>query len=74
MDWLASIFNSKSTLPIVIVAVVLVLIIAFLAKKGIVSFNAFGLKIDSGEDDERETERAIIRSQMMFVRTEISDF
>lgn len=74
MDWLASIFNSKSTLPIVIVAVILVLIIAFLAKKGIVSFNGFGLKIDSGEDDERETERAVIRSQMMFVRTEISDF
>lgn len=74
MDWLASIFNSKSALPIVIVAVILVLIIAFLAKKGIVSFNGFGLKIDNGEDDEREIERAIIRSQMMFVRTEISDF
>lgn len=74
MDWLASIFNSKSALPIVIVAVILVVIIAFLAKKGIVSFNGFGLKIDNGEDDEREIERAIIRSQMMFVRTEISDF
>lgn len=74
MDWLAKIFESGNTVAIVIVAVVLVLIIAFLAKKGIVSFNGFGLKIDNGEDDEREIERAIIRSQMMFVRTEISDF
>lgn len=73
MEWLAKIFESGNTVAIVIVAVVLVLIIAFLAKKGIVSFNGFGLKIDNGEDD-REIERAIIRSQMMFVRTEISDF
>lgn len=74
MDWLAKIFESGNTVAIVIVAVILVVIIAFLAKKGIVSFNGFGLKIDNGEDDEREIERAIIRSQMMFVRTEISDF
>ena len=74
MDWLAKIFESGNTVAIVIVAVILVLIIAFLAKKGIVSFNGFGLKIDNGENDEREIERAIIRSQMMFVRTEISDF
>ena len=73
MDFLARIFESGNTVAIVIVAVVLVLIIAFLAKKGIVSFNGFGLTIDNGTD-EREIERAIIRSQMMFVRTEISDF
>lgn len=73
MDWLAKIFESGNTVAIVIVAVVLVLIIAFLAKKGIVSFNGFGLKIDNGTD-EREIERSIIRSQMAFVKTEINDF
>lgn len=52
----------------------LVILLAILAKKGILSFNAFGLKIDNGEDNAKDVERAIIRSQMMFVRTEISDF
>lgn len=74
MDWLAKIFESGNTVAIFIVAVVLVLIIAFLAKKGIVSFNGFGLKIDNGENDEREIERTIIRSQMLFVKSVISDF
>lgn len=53
---------------------ILVILLAILAKKGLVSFKGKGLTIDDGKDDERETERAIIRSQMMFVRTEISDF
>lgn len=52
----------------------LVILLAILAKKGILSFNAFGLKIDNGEDNAKDVERGIIRSQMIFVRTEISDF
>lgn len=52
----------------------LIILLAILVKKGIVSFKGFGLTIDDGKNDEREIERAIIRSQMMFVRTEISDF
>lgn len=73
MEWLVSVINGKNAIPIIIIVVLLVVIIAILAKKGIFSFNAFGLKIDNG-DDERDMERAIIRSQMMFIRTEISDF
>lgn len=52
----------------------LVILLAILVKKGLISFNGNGLKIDNGEDNEKEMERAIIRSQMVFVRTEISDF
>ena len=53
---------------------ILVILLAILAKKGLFSFKGKGLTIDNGKDSERETERAIIRSQMMFVKTEISDF
>lgn len=49
----------------------LIILLAILVKKGIVSFKGFGLTINN---DEREVERAIIRSQMLFIRTEISDF
>ena len=73
MEWLASIFNSKSIIPVVIIVVLLVIIIAILAKKGIVSFNAFGLKIDNG-DDERDMERTIIRSQIQYAQTAVGDF
>ena len=51
----------------------LVVIIAILAKKGIFSFNAFGLKIDNG-NNERDIERTIIRSQIQYVKSAISDF
>lgn len=52
----------------------LIILLAILVKKGIVSFKGFGLTIDNDKENEREIERAIIRSQMMFIRTEISDF
>lgn len=48
---------------------VLVVLFAILAKKGLVSFKGKGLKV--GNND---TERTIIRNQIMFVKTEISDF
>lgn len=73
MEWLANVLTSSNAIPIIIIAVLLIVIIAILAKKGIVSFNAFGLKIDNG-DDERDIERTIIRSQIQYVKSAISDF
>ena len=73
MEWLASVINGKNAIPIIIIAVLLVVIIAILAKKGIFSFNAFGLKIDNG-NEERDIERTIIRSQIQYVKSAISDF
>ena len=73
MEWLASVINGKNAIPIIIIAVLLIVIIAILAKKGIFSFNAFGLKIDNG-NEERDIERTIIRSQIQYVKSAISDF
>ena len=73
MEWLASVLTSSNAIPIIIIAVLLVVIIAILAKKGIFSFNAFGLKIDNG-NDERDIERTIIRSQIQYVKSAVSDF
>lgn len=73
MEWLTSILTSSNAIPIIIIVVLLVVIIAILAKKGIVSFNAFGLKIDNG-DDERDIERTIIRSQIQYAQTAVGDF
>ena len=73
MEWLASVLTSSNAIPIIIIAILLVVIIAILAKKGIFSFNAFGLKIDNGTD-ERDIERTIIRSQIQYVKSAVSDF
>lgn len=76
MEWfstLEKIFTSSNTASILVVIVALVLVIAFLAKKGIVSFKGFGLTVDNGAD-EREIERNIIRSQIMYVKSTILDF
>lgn len=48
---------------------ILVILLAILAKKGLVSFKGKGLKVGNSD-----TERTIIRNQIMFVKTEISDF
>lgn len=48
---------------------ILVILLAILAKKGLVSFKGKGLKVGNNE-----VERTIIRNQIMFVKTEISDF
>ena len=47
----------------------LIILLAVLAKKGLISFKGKGLKV--GNND---VERTIIRNQIMFVKTEISDF
>lgn len=69
MEWLVDLINSSNAIPIIIIAILLVVIIAILAKKGIVSFKGKGLTVGNNE-----TERTIIRNQIMFVNTEISDF
>lgn len=48
---------------------VLVILFAVLVKKGLISFKGKGLKVGNSD-----TERTIIRNQIMFVKTEISDF
>ncbi len=47
----------------------LVILLAILVKKGLISFKGKGLKVGNNE-----VERTIIRNQIMFVKTEISDF
>ena len=69
MGWLVDLINSSNAIPIIIIAILLIVIIAILAKKGIVSFKGKGLTVGNNE-----TERTIIRNQIMFVNTEISDF
>lgn len=63
------ILTSGNFLQIVLGIAALIVLFAFLAKKGLISFKGKGLKV--GNND---TERTIIRNQIMFVNTEISDF
>jgi len=69
MSWLSEILTSGNAIPLVIAVAGLILLIAFLAKKGIIKFKGKGLSV--GND---EVERTIIRNQIMFCKTEISDF
>ena len=73
MEWLASVLTSSNAIPIIIIVVLLVVIIAILAKKGIVSFKGKGLTVGNC-DDERDIERTIIRSQIQYVKSAVSDF
>ncbi len=61
--------TSDNFLKSVIGIGLLVILLAILAKKGLVSFKGKGLKVGNSE-----VERTIIRNQIMFVKTEISDF
>lgn len=47
----------------------LVILLAILAKKGLISFKGKGLKVGNSD-----VERTIIRNQIMFCKTEVSDF
>lgn len=69
MSWLSEILTSGNAIPLVIAVAGLILLIAFLAKKGVIKFKGHGLSV--GND---EVERTIIRNQIMFCKTEISDF
>ena len=73
MEWLASVLTSSNAIPIIIIVVLLVVIIAILAKKGIVSFKGKGLTVGN-VNDERDIERTIIRSQIQYVKSAVSDF
>ena len=64
------ILTSGNFLQIVLGIAVLVILFSVLVKKGLISFKGKGLKV--GHSDEEE--RAIIRNQIMFCKTEISDF
>lgn len=69
MSWLSEILTSGNAIPLIIAVACLILLIAFLAKKGVIKFKGHGLSV--GND---EVERTIIRNQIMFCKTEISDF
>ena len=73
MEWLASVLTSSNAIPIIIIVVLLVVIIAILAKKGIVSFKGKGLTVGNG-NEERDIERTIIRNQIQYVKSAVSDF
>lgn len=66
---LQSILTSENFLKSVVGIVALVILFAILVKKGLISFKGKGLKVGNSD-----TERTIIRNQIMFVKTEISDF
>ena len=73
MEWLATVLTSSNAIPIIIIAILLIAIIAILAKKGIVSFKGKGLTVGN-VNDERDIERTIIRSQIQYVKSAVSDF
>ena len=73
MEWLATVLTSSNAIPIIIIAILLIVIIAILAKKGIVSFKGKGLTVGN-VNDERDIERTIIRSQIQYVKSAVSDF
>ena len=51
----------------------LIICIIVMIKKGIVSFKGKGLTVGNG-NDERDIERTIIRSQIQYVKSAVSDF
>lgn len=69
MEWLASILNNPNSWKSFIFFLITLIILIVLVKKGIISFKGKGLTVGNNE-----TERTIIRNQIMFVNTEISDF
>lgn len=63
MDWVATILTSDNAVKVMVGLVVLILLIAFLVKKEMISFNGKGLKV--GHDEMiAERERNIIRNQI----------
>lgn len=69
MSWLSEILTSSNFVPLAIAVAGLILLIAFLAKKGVIKFKGHGLTI--GDND---LERTIIRSQIQYAQTAVGDF
>lgn len=69
MSWLSEILTSGNAIPLVIAVAGLILLIAFLAKKGVIKFKGHGLTIGS-----EEVERTIVRSQILYAQTAVGDF
>ena len=68
-DALQGILTSDNFWKTIVGIGALVILFAILVKKGLISFKGKGLKVGNSD-----TERTIIRNQIMFVKTEISDF
>ena len=66
---LQSILTSDNFWKTIVGIGALVILFAILVKKGLISFKGKGLKVGNSD-----IERTIIRNQIMFVKTEISDF
>ena len=73
MEWLASILNNPNSWKSFIFFFITLIILIILVKKGIISFKGKGLTVGNG-NDERDIERTIIRSQIQYVKSAVSDF
>ena len=72
MEWLASILNNPNSWKSFIFFFITLIILIILVKKGIISFKGKGLTV--GNNNERDIERTIIRSQIQYVKSAVSDF
>ena len=72
MEWLANILNNPNSWKSFIFFLITLIILIVLVKKGIISFKGKGLTV--GNNDARDIERTIIRSQIQYVKSAISDF
>lgn len=72
MEWLASILNNPNSWKSFIFFFITLITLIVLVKKGIISFKGKGLTV--GNNDERDIERTIIRSQIQYVKSAVSDF
>ena len=72
MEWLASVLNNPNSWKSFIFFFITLITLIILVKKGIISFKGKGLTV--GNNDERDIERTIIRSQIQYVKSAVSDF
>ena len=73
MEWLASVLNNQNSWKSFIFFFITLIILIILVKKGIISFKGKGLTVGNS-NDERDIERTIIRSQIQYVKSAVSDF